>query len=316
MNKQALRVVALAGGVGGAKLAHGLYQVLAPEMLGVVVNTADDFVYWGLHISPDVDTVMYTLAGIANEVTGWGITDETWNALEATGRLQGETWFRVGDKDLATHLRRTEALRAGQSLSDVTRQMARALGIHADLLPMSDDPVATIVHTPDGPLHFQDYFVRRQHRDPVHQIELTGIEQASRTRAVDEAISRAQVIIFCPSNPLVSIGPILAIPGTRELLSERQVPRVAVSPIIGGKALKGPADTMLQGLGHEPSALGVARLYQGLLSGLVIDHADEQHAAAIRELGYDVLVTDTIMRGIPDRQRLADTVLAWCAELL
>lgn len=315
MNKQPLRVVALAGGVGGAKLAHGLYRALPAGMLTVVVNTADDFTYWGLNISPDLDTVMYTLAGIANEVTGWGITDETWSALEATARLGGETWFRIGDKDLATHLRRTEALRAGQTLSDVTTRMANALGIRAGLLPMSDDPVATIVHTPDGPLGFQDYFVRRQHRDQVDRIELQGIEHAAVAAPVATALAAADAIIFCPSNPIVSIGPILALGGMRELLRERSVPRVAVSPIVGGKALKGPADTMLQSLGHESSVVGVARLYQGLLDGLVIDQVDARHAAEIRDLGFEVLVTDTIMRDVADRERLAEHVLRWYAEL-
>ena len=306
-------VVALAGGVGGAKLAHGLYGSLPADALTVVVNTADDFVHWGLNISPDLDTVMYTLAGIANEATGWGVADETWNALAAIGRLQGKTWFRIGDQDLATHLRRTEALRAGESLSAITARMAAALGIRAALLPMSDDRVATMVRTPDGLLGFQDYFVRRQHRDAVQGIELQGIDTAAVAPSVGEAIPTADAIVFCPSNPIVSIGPILALAGTRELLESCTVPRVAVSPIIGGKALRGPADAMLQGLGHEPSALGVARIYQGLLTGMVIDDLDADQAEAIRALGMDVLVTNTIMRTIDDRRRLASVILDWCA---
>ena len=308
-------VVAFAGGVGGAKLAHGLYQTLPPDTLTVVVNTADDFTHWGLHISPDLDTVMYTLAGIANEATGWGVADETWNALAATGRLGGETWFRIGDQDLATHLQRTAALRAGESPSAVTARMAAALHIRAALLPMSDDPVATIVHTPAGPLAFQDYFVRRQHRDHVLGIELQGVEAAAIAAPVALAIEEAGAIIFCPSNPIVSIGPILALKGMRELLAGRAVPRVAVSPIVGGKALRGPADTMLQGLGHEPTALGVARLYQGLIGGMVIDRIDAHYEDAIRALGFEVLVTDTIMQTIPDRRRLAEAVLSWCEAL-
>lgn len=309
------KIAALAGGVGGAKLAHGLYQALAPDSLTVIVNTADDFTYWGLHISPDLDTVMYTLAGIANESTGWGVADETWSALGTAGRLGGETWFRIGDQDLATHVLRTQALRAGKSLTGVTADFTTRLGIRARLLPMTDAAVATWIETPDGWLAFQDYFVRRQHRDPVRAIRIDGIEQAEATGEARQAIESADAIIFCPSNPIVSIGPILALLGMQDLLKSCSVPRVAVSPIVGGKALRGPADTMLSALGHESSALGVARLYQGLLTGIVIDELDAEDAPAIRKLGMEVLVTGTVMRSIPDRRSLAERILEWCARL-
>jgi LPPG:FO 2-phospho-L-lactate transferase len=309
------KIVGLAGGVGGAKLAQGLYQALAPDSLTVIVNTADDFTYWGLHISPDLDTVMYTLAGMANESTGWGVADETWTALDAAGRLGGETWFRIGDKDLATHVLRTQALRTGKSLTGVTADFASRLGIRARLLPMTDAAVATSIETPDGWLAFQDYFVRRQHRDPVRAVRIDGIEQAEATGDAKQAIDSADVIVFCPSNPIVSIGPILALHGMQELLKNCNVPRIAVSPIVGGKALRGPADTMLSALGHESSALGVARLYQGLLSGIVIDELDAEDAPAIRKLGMEVLVTGTVMRTIPDRRSLAERILQWCARL-
>ncbi|HZB96565.1 MAG TPA: 2-phospho-L-lactate transferase [Herpetosiphonaceae bacterium] len=309
------KIVALAGGVGGAKLAHGLYQALVPDALTVIVNTADDFTYWGLRVSPDLDTVMYTLAGIANENTGWGVADETWSALDAAGRLGGETWFRIGDRDLATHVLRTEALRAGKSLTAVTAEFAARLGIHGRLLPMTDAAVATMIETPDGWLAFQDYFVRRQHRDPVRAIRLDGIEQAEATDDARQAIESADLIIFCPSNPIVSIGPILSLPGVQDLLKNHSVPRVAVSPIVGGKALRGPADTMLSALGHDSSALGVARLYQDLLTGIVIDELDAEDAPAIRKLGMEVLVAGTVMRSIPDRRSLAERILQWCARL-
>ena len=311
MDESLRRVVALAGGVGGAKLAHGLYAALPTNSLTVVVNTADDFTHWGLNISPDLDTVTYTLAGIANEATGWGVKDETWQALAMAGRLGAETWFRIGDQDLATHVLRTEALRQGRPLSAVTQHLASALGIQAQICPMSDDPVATLVQTPDGWLAFQDYFVRRQHRDPVLAIRLQGVEEATVAPPAAQAIAKAGAIIICPSNPIVSIGPILAVPGMRELLATRGLPCIAVSPIVGGKALRGPADTMLQTLGHEPSALGVARLYQGLATAMVIDQLDSQYADPIRELGFEVLATDTIMQSVPDRRRLAETILRW-----
>jgi LPPG:FO 2-phospho-L-lactate transferase len=308
-------VVALAGGVGGAKLAHGLYAALPPDGLSVAVNTGDDFDLWGLRICPDADTVLYTLAGIANETTGWGITGETWGALEMLGRYGEDTWFRVGDQDLATHVLRTERLRAGWSLTRVMASLAGGLGVRAALLPMCDEPAPTMVRTPEGELAFQDYFVKRQHRDTVLGVRFAGIERTRVTDPVRAAIPAARAIIFCPSNPLVSIGPILAVPGMRELLWAALAPRVAVSPIVGGRALKGPADRMLADLGMESSAYGVAALYRDLLTGFVLDTADADEAPRIEALGMRTLVTDTVMRSVADRERLAREVLAFAADL-
>lgn len=307
-------IVALAGGVGGAKLAQGLYRALPPDTLTVIVNTADDFELWGLHISPDLDTVMYTLAGLANPLTGWGVVDETWQALTMLRRYGYETWFQIGDRDLATHVARSDWLRQGASLTEVTQRFTHALGLRAQLLPMCDAPVRTLVDTPAGRFEFQEYFVRRQHRDAVHGIELRGIEQAQLTSPVRAALAAAQAIVICPSNPIVSIGPILAVSGMRAALRQTGAPVVAVSPIVGGKALRGPADRMLAGLGHEPSALGVARIYAGLIDGLVIDHADAEQRAAIEALGLRVLVTDAVMRDEADRRRLAEETLVFAQE--
>ncbi|HUS16355.1 MAG TPA: 2-phospho-L-lactate transferase [Chloroflexia bacterium] len=308
-------VVALAGGVGGAKLAHGLYRALPPGDLTVVANTGDDFVLHGLRICPDLDTVRYTLAGLANPQTGWGIAGDTFNALDMLTRLgAADTWFQLGDRDFGTHIYRSTQL-ATQSLTAVEAAMSTALGIQATLLPMSDEPVATKLDTNTGRLDFQEYFVRRRHSDTVHGIHLEGIEAARPPAALAGALARAAAIIFCPSNPLVSIGPILAVPGLRDLLLASPAPRVAISPIVGGKAIKGPADQMLAALGHEVSALGVARLYQGLISGMVIDHADATLAAPIRDLGMAVEVAQTVMQSDEDRESLARTTLAFCDRL-
>jgi len=308
-------IVALAGGVGGAKLAHGLYRALAPHSLAVVVNTADDFDLFGLRICPDADTVMYTLAGLANPQTGWGVVDDSWQALAMLERYGYPTWFGLGDRDLATHIARTEQLRAGRSYSEVAASLSSALGVRASLLPMCDEPVATLVDTPDGRLHFQDYFVRRGHRDPVNGVVFDGMENARVTPGVAAALDAAEAIVFCPSNPIVSIGPILGVGDMRERLAAARAPVVAVSPIVGGKALRGPADRMLQGLGYEASALGVARLYAGLVDGFVIDRADDGERAAIEELGIAVCVTETVMHDEDERLRLAQEVLAFAASL-
>jgi len=303
-------VVALAGGVGGAKLAEGLARIVTGRELSVIVNTADDFDLWGLHISPDLDTVMYTLAGIADPVTGWGIEGDTHATLAGIAAYGEEPWFSLGDRDFATHILRTQRLRRGDRLTAVTADLAGALGVTTNLLPMTDDPVATTIHTVDGPLAFQDYFVARRQQDDVQAVSFTGIEDAVPTPEVMAAIEAASVIAFCPSNPIVSIGPILGVPGVREAIRTSGATRVAVSPIVGGKALKGPADRMLASLGHESSALGVARMYEGLIDILVIDERDRELEPAIRGLGIDVLVTGTVMGGLEDRQRLADQVLA------
>ncbi len=304
-------IVALAGGVGGAKLAQGLYLALPPDTLTVIGNTADDFDHFGLRISPDLDTVLYTLAGMANPETGWGIAGDSYRALELLGRYGAERWFLIGDLDFATHIRRTELLRAGHSLTAATATLARCLGVRAALLPMCDEPVATIVETPDGPLGFQDYFVRRRHQDPVSAVRFAGIERATLPAGVAAALREAEVIVLCPSNPIVSLGPILAVPGLREVLRAARAPKVAVSPIVGGRALKGPADRMLAGLGHDVSAAGVATLYRDFLDGLVLDEADAALAPRVEALGPRALVTRTVMGDADDRRRLADEVLAF-----
>lgn len=309
-------IVALAGGVGGAKLADGLYQSIAPDELTVIVNTGDDFDLFGLRISPDADTVLYTLAGVANPDTGWGIAGDTFATLEMMRRYGEDTWFLLGDRDFATHIQRTRWLHEGQTPTQVTSALATALGVRARLLPMCDTPVATRVRTPDGELAFQDYFVRRHHQDDVLGIRLDGIDDARLSQPVRDAITQAEVIVFCPSNPIVSIGPILAVPDMRDLVQSARAPRVAISPIIGGQALRGPADRMLAGLGDEVSAFGVARLYADLLDGIIIDHTDAELAERISEtLRLRVLVTDTVMREPADRLRLAEETLRFARQL-
>jgi LPPG:FO 2-phospho-L-lactate transferase len=308
-------IVALAGGVGGAKLAQGLYGILPPEGLAVIVNTADDFDRFGLHISPDLDTVMYTLAGIANPATGWGIEGDTFEAIEMLGRYGRETWFRLGDRDLATHIARTERLRRGATLSETTAELAAALGVRARLLPMCDEPVASLVDTPAGRLEFQDYFVKRHQQDEVRGLVFDGAERATLSAAVAEVLDAAEAIVVCPSNPFVSVGPILAVPGLRRRLAAARAPRVAVSPIVGGQAIKGPAAAMLASLGHEVSPVGVAQLYAGLIDGMVIDEQDAALRPRIEELGMAVVVTGTIMGDRPDRERLAARVLDLCGAL-
>jgi LPPG:FO 2-phospho-L-lactate transferase len=304
-----LKVVALAGGVGGAKLAAGLQAMLLPGDLTAVVNTADDFELWGLRICPDLDTVMYTLADLANPETGWGIAGESFAALGMLARYGEDTWFKLGDRDLATHILRTLRLRAGEPLTSVATELSGALGVRSSILPMCDEPVATVLRTPDGSLEFQEYFVRRGQRDEVLAIGLRGIEGARPTDAVLEALAAADLVVFCPSNPVVSIGPIIAVPGMRKALDASRAPKIAVSPIVGGRALKGPADKMLSSLGHEVSAAGVAQIYKGLIEGMVVDRVDEAERSEIEALGMRVLVTDAIMRDAPDRARLAREVL-------
>ncbi len=304
-----MKVCALAGGVGGAKLAAGLRDVLSPGDLSVVVNTADDFDLWGLHICPDLDTVMYTLAGISNPETGWGIAGESFETLKMLEHYGEDTWFKLGDRDLATHVLRTERLRSGETLTGVTAGLSRALGIRSFVLPMSDDPVSTVLETPEGRLEFQEYFVRRGQRDEVLGVGLRGIESATPTGAVLAALAGADAIVFCPSNPVVSIGPILTLPGVREAVARTSAPKVAVSPIVGGRALKGPADRMMSSLGHEVSATGVAAMYASLVDGMVVDTIDEGEREGIEAIGIRVLATGAVMRDASDRARLASETL-------
>jgi LPPG:FO 2-phospho-L-lactate transferase len=310
-----LRVCALAGGVGGAKLSAGLQDALAPGDLSVVVNTADDFDPWGLRVCPDLDTVMYTLAGVANPETGWGLAGESFASLEALSGYGEDAWFKLGDRDLATHVLRTHRLREGETLTAITAGLSRALGVPGRILPMCDEKVSTMLKTPAGLLEFQEYFVRRRQRDEVLGVDLVGIENARPTGAVLEAVSGADVIVFCPSNPVVSLGPILSVPGMRDALAAATAPKVAVSPIVGGKALKGPADRMLRSLGHAVSSAGVAALYEGLLDGMVVDRADEGQRGEIEGLGMRVLATDAVMHDPPARVRLAREVLGFGAGL-
>ncbi len=310
-------VVALAGGVGGAKLAHGLQAVLG-KRLSVVVNTGDDLERHGLAVWPDHDTVLYTLAGLDDRERGWGLRDETWRVMEHLTALGEDTWFALGDRDLATHLARTVRLRNGERPTDVARHLQRALGIAATVLPMSDEPIRTEVLSDDGWLEFQEYFVHRHQAPTVHEVRFRGIGSARLTADAESAIGAAQAIVIAPSNPIVSIGPILAVPGAGAALAAarlRGMPVVAVSPIVGGRALKGPADRMLVSLGHESSALGVARLYAGVADGFVLDAVDGAMADDIAALGPATLVTDTIMTDDAARARLAEETLRFAADL-
>jgi LPPG:FO 2-phospho-L-lactate transferase len=319
MDKSAIRnpqsAIALAGGVGGAKLAHGLQMALPEGALSVVVNTGDDFRLWGLHISPDLDTVTYTLAGLADAVNGWGLAGDSWRGLEMMARYGRDVWFRLGDMDLATHILRTEMLVGPYNLTQVTANLASSLGIKSRILPMCDEPVETLVRTTAGDLDFQDYFVRRRHADTVQGVLFRGIEQARLTPDVRQAIENATAIIFCPSNPIVSIGPILAVPGMIDALKAAKAPRVAVSPIVGGTALKGPAADMLQSLGYEVSPFGVVSIYKGVIDGIVIDRVDAEYAPRIRDMGIAVEISDTIMKDDAHRRALAETTLRFCASL-
>lgn len=304
-------VVALAGGVGGAKLAYGLAQIVPPEKLTIVVNTADDFEHLGLHIAPDLDTVMYTLAGLANPVTGWGVRNDSFNMLTAMAIYAGPTWFRLGDRDLATHLLRTRWLREGFPYNWVTNELSRRLGVRCSLLPMTESPVRTMVETEEGTLPFQEYFVRRECRPVVTGIRFDGAEEAQPSREVAAAIRSADVIILCPSNPLVSLDPILSIATMRRLISASQAYRVAVSPIVGGQALKGPAAKMMAELKMEVTPVGVASHFQDILTGFVLDHADAAHQDAVTDLGLRTLVTNTVMKNDEDKVRLAGEVLVF-----
>jgi LPPG:FO 2-phospho-L-lactate transferase len=303
-----MKIVALAGGVGGAKLADGLAQLIPPDDLTIIVNTGDDFEHLGLSISPDLDTVCYTLAGIANPVTGWGRARETYNLLNALAVLGGETWFRLGDKDLATHLKRTQCLRAGQTLSRVTRDFCRAWDIKHLILPMSDNPVRTVVETVEyGDLAFQDYFVRKKCKPLVKGFRFSGIETALASPGLLDRIENADAVVICPSNPWVSIDPILSVAGIRASAIRKKI--VAVSPIIGGKTIKGPAAKMFKELHISPSALAVKEHYEGLIHGFIIDRIDMALSTKMQSSMMKILVTNTYMKSRNDRRLLAENVL-------
>lgn len=302
------RVVALAGGVGAARFLDGLARVLAPERLFIIGNTGDDAEIHGLHISPDLDTVAYTLAGLSDRQRGWGLRGDSFRCLEALGRLGGETWFQLGDRDLATHLFRTERLRDGAALDVVTAEITTALGVRSLLVPMSNDRVRSRICTPSGEIEFQMYFVQRRARDRVAGVRFEGAEQAAPAPGVLDAITRAEAIILCPSNPFISIGPILAVPGIREALRRRRDCVAAISPIVGGRALKGPAAAMMKGMKLRPAAAEVSRLYADFAGVFVLDKLDRRQSGEVESLGVRPVVTNTVMRGLRERKSLARVV--------
>jgi len=308
-------VLALAGGVGGGKFARGLTAVLPPEELTIVVNTADDFVHLGLHISPDVDSVLYAIADLNDPERGWGLADETWNFMDALRRLGGETWFQLGDRDLATHVLRTELLAAGRSLSEATALLAKRMGIAHRVAPMTDRPVRSVVETDEGPLAFQDYFVKRQCQPAFRGVSFEGAAGTEPSAAFRTALERATAIVIAPSNPFVSIDPILALKDIRALLSRSHAPVIAISPIVGGAAVKGPLAKMMRELGQEPSPLGIARHYGPLVDGWIVDAADRDSAPALKALGCRVRVSDTVMHSTEDKARLAREALDFALEL-
>jgi LPPG:FO 2-phospho-L-lactate transferase len=302
-------IVVLAGGVGAARFLQGVTAAMRVRDLTIVGNVGDDTEVAGLHVSPDLDTVLYTLTGQIDEERGWGVRGDSARALERTRSLGHDAWFWLGDLDLGLHLARTEWLRSGAPLSAVTQRLATALGLTDRLLPATDDRLRTIIETADGDLDFQTYYVRRAHRDDVAGIRFEGADSAAPAPGVGDAIARAAAIIIAPSNPLISIDPILAVPGMRDMLRGRRVPCVAVSPIVGGRAVRGPADRMMRSLGHEPSPVGVADIYAGLIDAMVIDDIDAAAAAELTRRGLTVRRTDTIMRDADARQHLATVAL-------
>jgi LPPG:FO 2-phospho-L-lactate transferase len=305
-------VLALCGGVGGAKLAAGLAAVLPPERLTIVVNTGDDFEHLGLSISPDIDTVVYTLSGLSDEARGWGVADESWQALGQLGRLGEPDWFRLGDRDLAMHIARSHRLREGETLSQVTAGIAASLGIGPAIAPMSDDPVRTKVETEIGVLDFQRYFVAEQCRPAARAIGFAGAREARPSPGFAAALSRTDLgaLIICPSNPYLSIDPLLSLPGVRHRLAALGVPRVAVSPIVGGQAIKGPTAKLMAELGASVDVVGIARHYLGLVDRLIVDEADRAEASRVEALGIAVDVAPAIMRSHADRMALARATLA------
>lgn len=306
-------IVALAGGVGGAKLAYGLSKIVPPGQLTIIGNVADDLILYGLHVSPDLDTVMYTLAEVANPATGWGLAGDSWQMLDMLARYGQDTWFGLGDRDLATHVLRTAWLAQGVALTEITRRLMDALGVTHRLLPVTDDPLATMIDTEDrGTLAFQEYFVRYRWQPPVRRVWFRGVEQARVTAEAEQALRTADVIVFCPSNPVLSIEPILAVPGVRDLILNRRGPCVAVSPFVDGKAVKGPAAKLMCELGLDISPDGLVTYYAGLLDGLVIDRSDSRPALAG---AVSWLATHTLMQSDDDKVRLAEEVLEWVGSL-
>ena len=307
-------VIALTGGIGGAKLALGLHRVLPPGALACVVNTGDDFVHLGLHVSPDLDTLLYTLAGCENPEQGWGRRDETWTFMRVLAEMGGETWFRLGDGDLALHVERTRRLAAGETLTAIMDDVRRRLGIDSRLLPVSDDAVRTRVQTREGELDFQEYFVRLRAKPEVRAIAFGGAAEARLTPAIDEQLlnPRLRAVVICPSNPYLSIDPMLAVPGLSAALRARRAPVVAVSPLVGGRAVKGPTAKIMRELGIETTNRAIAAHYAGLIDGLVIDETDRSDEALP---GVATCVTRTLMRTLEDREALAQATLGFAERL-
>jgi LPPG:FO 2-phospho-L-lactate transferase len=298
-------VVALAGGVGAARFLDGLARTLEPERLFIIGNTGDDAEIHGLHVSPDLDTVTYTLAGLADPQHGWGIRGDSFRCLEALGRLGGETWFQLGDRDIATHLYRSQRLREGSTLTEVTSEITAALGVRSSIVPMSNDRVRTRICTGAGELEFQTYFVKRRARDKVAGLRFEGVDAARPAPGVLQAIAEAEAIIVCPSNPFISVGPILALPGMREALASRRDRVVAISPIVGGHALKGQAAAMMKSMRSRASAAEVAKMYADFCSVFVLDETDRKQAGEVAELEVRPVVTNTVMSGLRERKALA-----------
>jgi LPPG:FO 2-phospho-L-lactate transferase len=311
------RFIALTGGVGGAKLALGLTQLLSPDEIAFIVNTGDDFEHLGLHVSPDIDTLVYTLSGESNTEVGWGRRGETWQFMRALKQFGGETWFNLGDLDLAMHLERTQRLQRGATLTQVTQQLATALGVKYAVLPMSDSPVRTMIGTADGELAFQHYFVRDRCAPAVTGFRFAGASDATPTRGIESRLDDTALagVIICPSNPFVSVDPVLAVPGMRERLKRLGVPIVAVSPIVAGTAIKGPTAKMMTELSIPNDAVSVARHYRGLIDGFVIDRQDAALEPTIAALGIETVVTQTVMLSLADRRQLADDVLRFIGRM-
>lgn len=310
-----MNFLAFAGGVGGAKLAEGLVHAVGAEQVAVVVNTADDFTLYGLHISPDIDTVMYALAGISNPETGWGIAGDTWENFDMLERFGAAPWFRLGDRDLATHLLRTQMMNEGATLSEVTRKLTRRLNVLSLIMPMSNDPVHTLVDTDHGALPFQEYFVKHHWQPVVSGLLYEGAAEAEPGPSVLRRIETADTILICPSNPYLSIDPIMTLHGIKDALLNASAPIIAVTPIIAGQALKGPAAKLMKELGVEPSAFEVARHYSDFINGFVLDTRDADLRPKIEAMGMGVLVTDTIMNNSAERARLACEVVTFADQL-
>jgi len=313
-SKRKLKITALAGGVGASKLLLGLYEVMGPNLLTIIVNTGDDIVLHGLKISPDLDIVTYTLAGVVDSKKGWGFRGETFHALKRLATYGRPNWFNLGDRDLATHIHRTAMLVEGKTLSQAAESIRTALRVKSLILPMSDNPIPTIIDSNEGPLHFQEYLVKRRAEPVVRGIRFAGAESAKPAPGVLEAIRDADRIIICPSNPLISIGPILAVPQVRDQLRAHKEKVFAVCPIVGGKSLKGPSDKMLAQLGHDSTALGVAKLYADFAGTFIIDPADKAQASAIAALGTRVAILPTVMKTRLQKRRLARSLLSLSAS--